>query len=42
MGRREANMKLISKPAPPRGGPFYIVPYRYLEARHEWQKYLPQ
>jgi 5-methylcytosine-specific restriction endonuclease McrA len=39
---KEANMKLLSKPGPPRGGPFYIVPYRYLQARHEWQKYLPQ
>lgn len=39
---QEANMKLIRKPAPPRGGPFYIVPYRYLQSREEWRKYMFQ
>jgi len=39
---KEANMKLIRKPTPPGGGPFYIVPYRYLQNREEWRKYMLQ
>jgi 5-methylcytosine-specific restriction endonuclease McrA len=39
---QEANMKLIRKPAPPRGGTFYIIPYRYLQSRDEWLKYMLQ
>lgn len=39
---REANMKLIREPVPPRGGPFYVVPYRYLQNRDEWRKYMLQ
>ncbi len=38
----QAGMRLIRQPTPPRGGmPFYI-PYHYLQAQNEWQKYLPQ
>jgi 5-methylcytosine-specific restriction endonuclease McrA len=39
---REANMKLIRLPSPPHGGPFFSIPYHYLQNRDEWQKYLPQ
>ena len=39
---KEANMKLIREPAPPRGGPLYVVPYRYLQSRDEWRKYMLQ
>ena len=39
---KEANMKLIREPAPPRGGPLYTVPYRYLQNRDEWRKYMLQ
>ena len=39
---KEANMKLIREPVPPRGGPLYIVPYRYLQNRDEWRKYMLQ
>jgi 5-methylcytosine-specific restriction endonuclease McrA len=39
---REANMKLIRPPTPPRDNHFYIVPYHYLQKRDEWQKYLPK
>ncbi|MFH1775530.1 MAG: HNH endonuclease [Chloroflexota bacterium] len=39
---KEAGMKLLCIPSRPRSHiPFYI-PYRYLEARNEWQRYLPQ
>lgn len=39
---KEAGMKLINHPAPPRSKiPFYI-PYQYQQAQNEWQKYLPQ
>jgi len=39
---QEARMRLIRHPSPPRGDvPFYI-PYHYLQAQSEWQKYLPQ
>ncbi len=39
---KEANMKLIRPPAPPRNGTFFIVPYHYLSHRDEWRKYLRQ
>ena len=39
---KEANMKLGQEPAPPRNGPLYVVPYRYLENRDEWHKYMMQ
>ena len=39
---REAGMKLINHPAPPRSNiPFYI-PYHHRKTQSEWQKYLPQ
>ncbi len=39
---KEANMKLLTKPAPPRSSlPFYI-PLHRLDNRSQWQKYLPQ
>jgi 5-methylcytosine-specific restriction endonuclease McrA len=38
---RQAGMKLIRHPSPPRSNiPFYI-PYHYLQTQIEWQKYLP-
>jgi len=39
---REANMKLIRLPSPPRGRPFFSIPYHYTQTQSEWQKYLPQ
>ena len=38
---REAGMKLINHPSPPRGIFSFYIPYNYLKARQEWQKYLP-
>ncbi|MBI4186982.1 MAG: HNH endonuclease [Chloroflexi bacterium] len=37
----QAGMKLMRPPFRPRDGSFSI-PYHYLQARHEWRKYLPQ
>jgi hypothetical protein len=34
-------MKLVRKPAPPRGDSFYL-PYSYQQIHTQWQKYLPQ
>ena len=39
---KEANMRFIVPPAPPRGGPVINIPYRYLQIRDEWRKYIPQ
>lgn len=39
---KEANMKLMRTPAPPKNGSFFIVPYRYTNRRDEWNKYLRQ
>jgi len=39
---QEAKMKLISSPSPPRRNRSFYIPYHYLQARSEWQKYLPQ
>jgi 5-methylcytosine-specific restriction endonuclease McrA len=39
---KEANMKLMRTPAPPKNGSFFIVPYRYASRRDEWNKYLRQ
>jgi 5-methylcytosine-specific restriction endonuclease McrA len=39
---KEANMKLIRPPLPPRGGSIFSIPYHYLQSRHEWQKYAYQ
>jgi 5-methylcytosine-specific restriction endonuclease McrA len=38
----EASMKLIRPPGPPSSSPLFSIPYPHLEARGEWQKYLPQ
>jgi 5-methylcytosine-specific restriction endonuclease McrA len=38
----EAGMKLIRKPAPPRGDAFFYIPYHYRQTQSQWQKYLPQ
>lgn len=38
---QEAGMRLIHRPAPPRGNNLFFIPYRYLQIRSEWQKYLP-
>ena len=37
----EARMRLIHRPAPPRGNDLFYIPYHLLETRDEWQKYLP-
>ena len=37
----EAGMKLRRPPATPRGNRFSYIPRHYLEARQEWQRYLP-
>jgi 5-methylcytosine-specific restriction endonuclease McrA len=39
---KEANMKLIHEPGPPKGGPFFTLPYHYLYKHDDWRKYLPQ
>jgi 5-methylcytosine-specific restriction endonuclease McrA len=39
---KEANMKLVRQPGPPSGGPFFTLPYHYLNKSDEWRKYLPQ
>jgi 5-methylcytosine-specific restriction endonuclease McrA len=39
---QEAGMKLIRPPGPPKANPFFSIPYRYMQARDEWQKYLPR
>ncbi len=38
----EANMKLFKTPRRPSGGPYFAIPYHYLNMRDEWQKYLPR
>ena len=37
---KEAGMRLIRPPSPPHGGPFFTVPYQYLQNQDEWRKYL--
>ena len=39
---REAGMKLIHRPAPPRGDRYFYIPHHYLKTQNLWQKYLPQ
>jgi len=39
---KEAGMRLIRHPSPPRGNALFYIPYHYLETHSEWQKYLPQ
>jgi 5-methylcytosine-specific restriction endonuclease McrA len=38
----EAGMKLIRKPAPPRGDRYFYIPHNYIQTQNQWQKYLPQ
>ena len=38
----EAGMRLIRRPALPRGNAFFYIPRRYLQTQSQWQKYLPQ
>jgi len=39
---KEANMKLIRTPGPPKSSPLFNIPYHYLSKRDEWRKYLYQ
>jgi 5-methylcytosine-specific restriction endonuclease McrA len=39
---REAGMRLIHRPAPPKGGSFFYLPRGYQQLHSQWQKYLPQ
>jgi len=39
---KEARMKLSRLPSYPSDSSFFNIPYRYREAKQEWQKYLPQ
>jgi hypothetical protein len=39
---KEAGMRLIHHPSPPRGNALFYIPYHYLQTYNEWQKYLPQ
>ena len=38
----EANMKLVRVPHPPTGGPFFTIPYQYLNKRDEGRKDPPR
>ncbi len=39
---KEAGMRIIRHPSPPRGNALFYIPYHYLQTHNEWQKYLPQ
>ncbi|MFC2065725.1 HNH endonuclease [Chloroflexota bacterium] len=39
---KEASMRFITPPSPPRNSPFLNIPYHYLQTRDEWRKYVPQ
>ena len=39
---KEAGMKLICQPSPPRDGRLFHIPYHYIQTHEGWQKYLPQ
>jgi 5-methylcytosine-specific restriction endonuclease McrA len=39
---KEAHMKLIQTPGPPRGRAMFSIPHHHLQTRDEWLKYLPQ
>ena len=39
---KEAGMKLIKQPAPPRGDAYFYIPHRHRQSQSQWQKYLPQ
>ena len=38
----QARMRLLRSPSPPRRNVFVSIPYHYLQAQSQWQKYLPQ
>ena len=37
----QSGMRLLCCPSPPRGNAPFYIPYHYLQAKSEWQKYLP-
>ncbi len=37
----QAGMRLLCRPSPPHGNISFYIPYHYLQAQSEWQKYLP-
>ncbi len=39
---QEAGMKLLHRPAKPRGNAAFYIPHHYRAARDEWEKYLPR
>ena len=39
---KEAGMKLLNRPAPPRGNRLLYIPSHYLQNHVTWQRYLPQ
>jgi 5-methylcytosine-specific restriction endonuclease McrA len=39
---KEAGMRLIHPPAPPRGDAYFYIPHRYRQSQSQWRKYLPQ
>ncbi len=39
---QEADMKLVRRPAAPRHGAYFNIPYRYVQTQDSWLKYLPQ
>jgi len=39
---KQAGMRLLRRPTPPRGNLFLNMPYHYRQAQSQWQKYLPQ
>ena len=39
---REAGMRLLRRPSPPRGNRFLYIPNQYLQTHITWQRYLPQ
>jgi len=38
----QAGMRLLCLPSPPRRRVFLNIPYHYLQAQSQWQRYLPQ
>ena len=39
---KEAGMRLLRQPSPPRGSHLFYIPAHYPQIRSEWQKYLPR
>lgn len=37
----EANMKLLTKPVPPRANRYSYIPSQYRQSRKEWERYFP-